>query len=83
MSLYLIKTSHTPEEHLKALTAEYTEPLEARDEFAFACDDGDHTGYAIYQAESKEAAKQIVPEYLRATAVILKVDRFYPDQMPA
>ena len=44
--------------------------------FEWGCKDGDHTGWAIVEAENKEHAAQIVPWYFRKQARIVRLNKF-------
>lgn len=44
--------------------------------FEWGCNDNDHTGWAIVEAENLEHAKQIVPWYLREQARIVHLVKF-------
>src|SRR5215510_1923861 len=41
--------------------------------FEWGCHDGDHTGWAIIETESREHAKQIVPWQIRDQARVVKL----------
>jgi hypothetical protein len=71
---YLIISPHTPAECDAALNE--TEQLGSLSQFEWGCRQGDHTGYAIVRATSKEEALSVVPSSLREKARVVKVERF-------
>ena len=44
--------------------------------FEWGCHDGDHTGWAIIETESREHARQIVPWQIRDKARVVKLEKF-------
>ena len=44
--------------------------------FEWGCEDNDHTGWAIVEAENVEDARQIVPWYLRGAARVVRLVKF-------
>lgn len=81
MSLYLVRSPHTAEDCLRALDAEMAKGPTVLEKFVYACNDGNHTGYAIIEAKSKTDAWDIVPDFLRRDALVLKVDKFTPEEI--
>ena len=81
MSTYLIASKHTPEKCLQAL-----DELMAKgtlNKFVFGCRDGDHTGYAIVDAERLSDALSLVPSFLQEEACLTKVSKFTPAEIKA
>jgi hypothetical protein len=81
MERYLIITSHTPEQCLKAL-----DEFEAMSPMLLAktdwgCMAGDHTGYTIVQAQSEDAARQMLPEDVRMQAKVIRLNKFTAEQI--
>lgn len=74
MDRYLIETPHTDEECLglleQILAAGYLH------NFDWGCTDGDHTGWAIVEAENLEQAKLAVPTMVRAKARVVRLNKF-------
>ncbi len=81
MSLYMITSAHDPEECLDALERMQAKDSALLEEFVFGCREGDHTGYAILEAESRIRALSLLPETLQEDACITRVDRFTPDDI--
>jgi hypothetical protein len=74
MDRYLIETPHTHDECLglldQILATGYLH------NFDWGCEDGDHTGWAIIEAESQEQAMLAVPAVVRPRARVVKLNRF-------
>jgi len=45
-------------------------------QFEWGCDDNDHTGWAIVEAENADEVKQMIPWYLREKARIVKLVKY-------
>jgi len=78
---YMIISPHTAAEC--DATLEQAEQLGTLSKFEWGCKQGDHTGYAIVQATSKEEALKMVPENVRAKARVIKVDHLTPEEIRA
>jgi hypothetical protein len=78
MPLYLVKSRHGQEGCLRALDEQLTHDVRSLEEFVYSCGEGDHAGYAIVEANSRNEAMNILPESLRQEATVWKVDRFTP-----
>ncbi len=76
MAFYMITSVHGAEECLDALDEIRAERADTLNKFVFGCKGGDHTGYAIVDEESREAALSLLPAVLQETACITKVDKF-------
>jgi hypothetical protein len=73
---YLIITSHTPEKCLADLDAVMASKPEMLDRIEWGCKGGDHTGYVIVEAGNEQAARQMLPTPMQATARVIKLNRF-------
>jgi hypothetical protein len=51
------------------------------DKWDFGCMDGDHTGYRMTTADSKEAALATVPSSHRSKARAVELTKFTPEQV--
>jgi len=80
-STYMLSSHHTPEECLSALDEFTASGKGALDAWYWGCMDGDHTGYEIVQASSKDEALETVPENLRAKAKAVKLNKFSEEQV--
>ena len=47
----------------------------------FGCDDGVHTAWLIVEAEDDHYARLMVPPLLRDSALLVRLNRFTPDQI--
>ena len=83
MSEYLIKSPHTKAECLQALDETLAKGSDVLAKFKWGCGAGDHTGYAIVEAESKSEAQNIIPTFLRDKADIVELNEFSPEQIKA
>jgi hypothetical protein len=78
MKRYLIETPHKEEDCLKALDEELAKGPKVLGKFEYGCMAGDHTGYAIIDAKTREDAVNIVPSFLQGSAKIVEVGKFTP-----
>jgi len=78
---YLVITSHTPEKCLADLDAVMANKPEMLDRIEWGCKGGDHTGYIILEASSEQAARQMLPAPMQATARVIKLNRFTADDI--
>ena len=74
MDRYLIETPHTHGECLNLL--DQILAMGYLHNFDWGCEDGDHTGWAIIEAESDAQAMLAVPTMVRAKARVVKLNRF-------
>ena len=81
MKRYLIETLHKAEDCLKALDEELAIGPQVLGKFDYGCMEGDHTGYAIIDAETREDAIRLVPTFLQTTAKIVEVGKYTPDMI--
>ena len=74
MNRYVIESPHQPDQCDQVL-----QDLHAAGYlhfFEWGCNDNDHTGWAIVEAETAEHARQMVPWYLREKARIVRLVKF-------
>ena len=83
MALYMITAAHEPEECLEVLDEMLAKKPETLKQFVYGCAEGDHTGYAIVDAESRIKAIELLPEALWESACISKVGRLTPADIQA
>jgi hypothetical protein len=81
MKRYVIETPHKPEDCLKALDEELAKGTQVLGKFEYGCAAGDHTGYAIIDAETREDALDLVPTFLQDSAKIVEVGKFTADMI--
>jgi hypothetical protein len=81
MAFYMITSAHEPEQCLDALDEMLAKGGGSLDKFVFGCKEGDHTGYAIVEAENRSAALNVLPDMMQETACVAKVDRFTPAEI--
>lgn len=81
MARYLVESPHTKEECLRALDEIMAEGPSILNKFDWGCTAGDHTGYAIIEAENESTVKSMVPDFLRNKAKIVQVGKFTPEQI--
>lgn len=81
MAKYLIESPHTKEECLPALDDTLALGSGVLAQYQFGCMHGDHTGWAIVEAGSKEEARRMVPAIVRAKARIVELTSFTPEQI--
>jgi hypothetical protein len=76
---YLIQSSHTPEECIRALDEELAKGPEILSKFNYGCKAGDHTGYALVDVKNDAEARNFIPGFLNNKARIVPVDVFTPE----
>ena len=81
MKRYLIETPHKAEDCLRALDEELAKGPEVLGKVEYGCMAGDHTGYAILDAKTRDDAAKIVPTFLLSNAKIVEVGKFTPDMI--
>jgi len=81
MAQYLIESPHTKEECLRALDEILDEGADVLDRFEFGCAAGDHRGWATINAKNEQAAREMVPGFLRSKARVVPVGKVTPEQI--
>jgi hypothetical protein len=80
---FLIMMPHTKEQCLKALDDMSASATALLAKTEWGCMAGDHTGYAIVDAPSEQAAREMVPPAERASSKIISLNKFTPEQIKA
>ncbi|HOC42730.1 MAG TPA: hypothetical protein PKJ99_06885 [Thermoanaerobaculales bacterium] len=80
---WMIVTSHTPEKCLADLDAVMASKPEMLNRIEWGCKSGDHTGYVVVDASSEQAARQMLPAPMQATARVIRLNRFTADEIRA
>ena len=83
MAKYLVEMSHTARECAWALTTALHEGPDFLARFEWGCEDGEHVGWAIVEAENKFVAQELVPRILRPKTRIVGLNQFTPEQVRA
>jgi hypothetical protein len=78
---YMIMMPHTKEQCLKALDDMVASSSDLLSMTEWGCMAGDHTGYVIVTAASEAAARNMVPAAERASARVIKLNKFTPEQI--
>jgi len=83
MTSYQLESPHTDAECLRALDeiSSGTRGPELLKKMYFGCMAGVHTGWAVVDADSEAAAKDLLPNFLRSRAKAVKVSLFTPEQI--
>lgn len=81
MAKYVIESPHTPEERLKALDETLAKCPEILEKFVWGCTQGEHAGWAYIEAEDKDDACAIIPEFLQEKAKVTEVNKLTPEQV--
>ena len=77
MPTYLIKLPHTAAECLNALDEIASKGSQLLPKIYWGCGTGDHTGYAIIDAKSESAAREMITATnIRAKANVIEVKKF-------
>jgi hypothetical protein len=80
---YLIQVPHTTEECLKALDETKAQGAENLNQWSWGCKFGNHTGYAIVNAESESEALAFVPAAERSKAKVYPLAKFSVQEIEA
>ena len=81
MAKYLIESTHTDEQCLQALDEMVAQNNELLGKCYFACNTGDHRGWAIVDKASEREALDLLPSSIRGQAKVKPVDQFTPEQI--
>lgn len=79
MDRYLIETTHTAEDCVRLLGLVLA--LGYLNHFEWGCMAGDHTGWAIIEAENEAQARLAVPPLVRGKARVVRLNRFSEEQV--
>ena len=79
MDRFLIIAPHTAGDCVKALRQ--VEATGYITHFDWGCKDGDHTGWAVVEAENATQALMSVPTFNRPDAKAVKLTKFTPDEV--
>ncbi len=79
MDRYLVISPHTAAECVKAF--KLVEAIGSMTHWDWGCKDGEHCGWVIVEAESKDQALMAVPSLERPKARAIKLVRFTPDDI--
>lgn len=80
---FMVEVPHVNDKEacLKALDEAKAQGPEYLSKFSWGCMSGNHTGYAMFDAESESEVKNLIPKSLRDKAKVMPVDKFTPDQI--
>ena len=81
MERYIVESPHTKDECLRALDEVLAEGPAVLNKFDWGCQTGDHTGYAVVDAENETNVRNMIPTFLRTKARVVKVGKFTPEQI--
>ncbi len=81
MARYIVESPHTKEECLKALDEILAKGPGVLNKFDWGCAAGNHTGYAIVDAEGESEVQNMIPTFLRNKAHVMKIGKFTPEQI--
>lgn len=79
MPSYIVISPHTSEDCTKVLQNLLATGYLTH--FDWGCKDGEHTGWAIIEAESKAEALMAVPSLARPSARVIQISKFSPDDV--
>lgn len=81
MDRYLIESPHTQEDCTQVL--KQVEALGYLTHFEWGCPWGNHTGFAIIEAENEMQARMVVPTMSRKQARVVRLMRYTPEMLKA
>ena len=80
-SKFMVVVSHTPEQCLSQLDEINAKGADLLNKFDWGCKAGDHTGYALIEAENEVAVKSMLPMEIQNSAKLIKVDKFTQSEL--
>jgi hypothetical protein len=80
MPLFEIESPHTKEECAGELQ-ELQSKKEVLNKFVWGCSTGNHTAWALVEAQNENAARDLVPKTVRSKAKVTQVQKFTPEQI--
>lgn len=78
---YLVETPHTKEECIRELDAIMSKGSDVLNKFYWGCAKGDHTGYALIDANNEGEAKNLVPDFIKGKAKVIELKQFSADDI--
>jgi hypothetical protein len=81
MARYIIQSTHTEADCVRALDAYLQAGAHYLTNTDWGCKSGDHTGWTIIEADSYEEARLMVPPIARRDAKLVPLNKFSPDQV--
>ena len=75
-SRFQVIVSHTPEQCLSQLDKISAKGSDILNKFEWGCKSGNHTGYALIEADNDAAVKSMLPMEIQSDLRIVKVDKF-------
>ena len=81
MLRYIVESPHTKEECLRALDEIIAKSPQTLDKFVWGCKAGDHTGYAIVEAENEAKVRGMLPSFLKDKMKVISVEKFTVEQI--
>jgi len=81
MLRYIVVSPHTKEECLRALDEILAKGSETLKKFDWGCAKGDHTGYALIEAENETQVRSMLPSFLKEKAKVINVAKLTPEQI--
>ncbi len=81
MKRFLVISNHTAEDCNRAIKE--TLAVGYLTHYDWGCKDGEHTGWAVLEAEDKEQAMLSVPTVLRGQARVVQLTKFAPEKVEA
>jgi len=79
MERFLVESPHTKDDCSRVV--KQVEAMGYLTHFEWGCNSGNHTGFAIIEAENEAQAKMVVPSMARNTARVVKLNRFTPEML--
>jgi hypothetical protein len=81
MPRFVIEVRHTKTECLRALHELLAQGPDRLESFMWGCMAGEHTSWAAVDADSEEAARRLVPSFLRNRSRVINVGKFTAEQV--
>ena len=81
MDRYLVESPHSKDDCTHVI--KLVEALGYLTHFEWGCASGNHTGFAIIEAENEAQARMVVPTMSRNAARVVKLNKFTPEMLKA
>ena len=81
MARFLLICPHIPEECTDALDSVLAVSHELLNRFDWGCKAGDHTGWAVVEAQNEATARMLLPTSIRAHAHAIPLNKFSAEEV--
>jgi len=79
MERFLVESPHTKDDCARVV--KQVEAMGYLTHFEWGCKSGNHTGFAIIEADDEAQARMVVPSMARSAARVVKLNKFTPEML--